>query len=109
MSAGKRLLCGIMVSLIIICVLPISAYALQGDIPVKSAEVPAEIERLFDATLLIERNTDTVLYAKDDERTFTPIGGAVNLMTAYIVMQETDPDQEIPVIDGVNSLSSKDE
>ncbi|MEA5060778.1 MAG: hypothetical protein VB049_12240 [Candidatus Pelethousia sp.] len=91
---------------ILLCLLPSFAYAGQYGAPVGTPEVPPEIQDTFDAALLLERSTKAVLYQKDTERVFSPTGSAVNLMTAYILRQEADFEQEIPVIDAVESLSS---
>ncbi|MDD3920687.1 MAG: hypothetical protein PHO41_05935, partial [Eubacteriales bacterium] len=90
------------------CVLfPSAAQAAALYLPIGSAEVPDEIERMFDSALLAEPNSNTVLFEKDTDKAFTPTGGAVTLMTAYIVTQEADWEQEIPIIDAVSTLSSK--
>ncbi len=74
--------------------------------PIGEPEIPAEIESLFDAAALVDLSLDAELYTASIERAFTPTGGAVNLMAAYIVRQEADWEQEIPIIEDVLELSS---
>ena len=40
------------------------------------AGIPVELERAFDAALLIDKNTRAALFEKETERAFSPIGGA---------------------------------
>ncbi len=74
--------------------------------PIGEPEIPAEIESMFDAAALVELSTNAELYGTNTDRAFTPTGGAVNLMAAYIVRQEADWEQEIPIIEDVLELSS---
>ncbi len=95
----------------IVCVMltllmPTAALAEENIYPIGKTEIPAAVERAFDAAILMELNTKTILYEKEVERSFSPTGGAVNLMAAYIVQQEADWEQEIPIIDDVLTISS---
>lgn len=63
------------------------------------------MERMFDSALLIDLTTKATLYNKEPELSFAPTGSAVNLMCAYIVSQEADWEQEIPIIDAVYELA----
>ena len=95
----------------IVCVmltllLPKAVLAEENVYPIGKTEIPAAVERAFDAAILMELNTKSILYEKDVEYSFSPTGGAVNLMAAYIVQQEADWEQEIPIIDGVLTVSS---
>ncbi len=94
-------LCSVMVLSV-----PVLALAEGYHEPVKEAEITKEIEDAFDSALLVDMQTDTVLFSKDPTRVFSPTGGAVNLMSAYVVSQEAEWEQEIPVIDAVADLSS---
>lgn len=95
-------MCGVMMALNI----PAIAYAEQYYKPTGEAEVTDEIESAFDSALLLDIETNTILYEKNSTRTFSPTGSAVNLMSAYVVAKEAVWEEEIPVIDAVEDLSS---
>lgn len=100
----KRVLKRLAICCVSLCLLPASAHAVRYGMPAVGAEIPAEIQRALDAALLIDGNTRAVLFQKETARAFSPTGGAVSLMTAYIVLQEADLEQELPIIDGVKAL-----
>lgn len=102
----KRVLRGLAVGCMALCLLfPAQAYALGYGAPAVRADVPPELEAAFDAALLIDRNTKAALFEKETGRAFSPTGGAVNLMAAYIVMREADLEQTIPISNAVYDLS----
>ncbi len=81
------------------------AFAAPYNTPIGEAETPSGVESYFDAAVLIDLSTNSELYSKDADRVFTPVGGAVNLMAAYIVWQEAEWEREIPIIEDVLELS----
>ncbi len=81
-----------------------SAFAMGAG--VEDVAVPEEIAEYFDSACLVELNSNTVLFAKEPDKPFMPVGSAVNLMAAYTVAQEMDMDGELTAPDEIDSISS---
>lgn len=74
--------------------------------PLGAVDATDEIDEMFDAALLVNINTGNILYSKNENDTFTPVGSAVNLMSAYVTAFETNLEQEIVITDDVENVDS---
>lgn len=102
----KRLKQWLPILLILIILMPAASFATEYNEAIGEFEVAETNKALFDAMLLMNVSTYAELYSQNAELIFSPTGGAVNLMVAYIITKEADLNQEIPVIDAVTELSS---
>jgi D-alanyl-D-alanine carboxypeptidase len=85
-------------------IFPNIAYASEFYIPFGTVESNAELEQAFDTALMVDCNTNTILFEKVPNQAFTPSGSAVTLMTAYVALSKADWQQEVSVDTAVSEL-----